>query len=84
MCGNSKFSASSIEIYVRCTLALHTHISISMARRQNENTLSIKKITGVDKSKKNLINVSKFQIVCSQSERKHTGRQENYSHFPEI
>ena len=53
-------------------------------RRQNENTLVVKKITGVDKRKKNLINVSKFQIVHSQSERKHTGCQENYSHFPEL
>ena len=52
MCGNSKFSARSIEIYVQYALAPHTHISISMARRQNENTLGIKKITGVDKSKK--------------------------------
>ena len=33
---------------------------------------------------KNLINVSKFQIVRLQSERKHTGCQENYSHFLEI
>ena len=52
MCGNSKLSTHSIEIYVQCTLAPHTHISISMARRQNKNTLGIKKITGVDKSKK--------------------------------
>ena len=39
------------------------------ACRQNENILVIKKITGVDKRKKNLINVSKFQIVHLQSEK---------------
>ena len=33
--------------------------------------------------KKNLINVSKFQIVHLQTEWKHTGHEENYSHFPE-
>ena len=40
-------------------------------------------VTGVNKRKKNLINVSKFQIVRSQTEWKHTGHEENYSHFPE-
>ena len=30
------------------------------------------------REKKNLINVSKFQIVRLQTEWKHTGRQENY------
>ena len=40
-------------------------------------------VTGVNKRKKNLINVYKFQIVRLQTEWKHTGHEENYSHFPE-
>ena len=35
-------------------------------------------LAGVEEKKKNLINVWKFQIVCSQTEQKHTRHQENY------
>ena len=70
MCGNSKLSTRSIEIYVWCALALHTHISISMAHRQNENTLGIKKITGVDKNKKT-------SLMCPNSKLSARSQNEN-------
>ena len=69
ICGNSKWSTRSIEIYVRCILVPHTHISISMAHRQNKNTLGIKKITGVDKSKKTWLMCPNSKLsACSQNE----------------
>ena len=61
----------------------HTHIYLYGSQTKQKHTWHQENYWS-RQEQKNLINVSKFQIVCSQSERKHTGRQENYSHFPEI